>query len=232
VRKYLYQRRLYEKLFKNYTIKQWGLLPTQLDSSVMRRIPVRENFDDRYFTDKFQAMPKHGYTKLFESILNNKNVDIVLGEEFNPEKTTFSFREAMFYSGPVDKFFDYAYGKLEYRSLSFEYETHDKEFFQPAAQVNYPNSELFTRITEPKHATRQKAPITTIIKEFPTNTGEPYYPILNERNLNIYSKYQEIVKSLEAKRIFFMGRSALYKYINMDEAFRDALELFENYARK
>jgi len=219
-------RVLYEKMFKNYTKKQWDLWPKELDASVMNRIPVRTNFDDRYFTDKYQAMPKHGYTKMFDKILNHPNIEIRLNTDYMDIKNTIVPTVKLFFTGPIDTYFKKQFGELQYRSLRFEHETLDMEYFQPTAQVNYPTTETFTRISEPKHATQQKHPKTTIIKEYSTWEGEPYYPVPTKNNQDIFNQYQTEAKKLESKGIFFVGRLANYKYFNMDQAFKNALEFF------
>ncbi len=223
-------RTLYEKLFKNYTKKQWDLWPKELDASVLNRIPVRTNFDDRYFTDKYQAMPKHGYTKMFEKILNHPNIEVRLNTDYANVKDKLGTPEKLFFTGPIDVYFKKQFGELQYRSLRFEHETLDKEYFQPTAQVNYPNTEIFTRISEPKHATQQKHSKTTIIREYSTWEGEPYYPVPTKKNHDIFNQYQTEAKKLESKGVFFVGRLANYKYFNMDQAFKNALDFFNRVA--
>lgn len=220
-------KRLYELIFRNYTKKQWDQEPKDLDSSVLNRIPVRNNFDDRYFTDKFQGMPKNGYTSLFKNMVSNQNIEIRLSTDYFDIKDSITFNK-MFFTGPIDRFFDFIVGeKLQYRSLRFEYENYDKEYFQTRAQINFPNEFDFTRITEPKHATGQIHKKTTIIKEYPTWDGDGYYPVPNKKNQELYEKYQKLAKELENDSIFFVGRMATYKYLNMDQAFQYALELYK-----
>jgi UDP-galactopyranose mutase len=223
---------LYEKMFKNYTKKQWNKDPKQLDASVLARIPVRDNFDDRYFTDKYQAQPDKGFTALFNKMVENDLINILLNTDFFEIKDQFNNYEKLFYSGPIDQFFDYKYSdkKLEYRSLDFVFETHNQEFFQEGPVVNYPNDNKFTRIVEYKHITGQKHQKTTISKEFPTDEGEPYYPVLTAQNRKILRQYQKQANNLD--KIFFIGRLAEYRYINMDEAFNNALRLFEKLEKK
>jgi len=225
-------KKLYIKLFRNYTKKQWGMDPKELDPSIMNRIPVRTNFDDRYFTDKYQAMPKDGYTKLFERMLNNNLITIKLNTSFDDIKNEVENFEKTFFTGRIDQYFNYRYGgKLQYRSLKFKHENLSvDEYYQPYTQVNYPNTKRFTRITEPKHANHLKFKgsnkITTIIKEFPTWKGEPFYPVISPKNQETYKKYQAEAGKLESKNVYFVGRLANYKYFNMDEAFSNALQLF------
>lgn len=220
-------RTLYEKMFKNYTKKQWDMWPAELDASVMDRIPVRTNFDDRYFTDTHQAMPKDGYTKLFERMFDNQNIEVRLNTNYLDIKDSLPRFEKVFFTGPIDEFFGYKFGeKLEYRSLRFEHETLDKEYHQPVAQVNYPSPDIpFTRIMEPKHATGQKHPKTTIIREYSTWDGEPYYPVPSERNKLLYARYQKEAADIEKHGVHFVGRLANYKYFNMDQAFKNALDI-------
>lgn len=223
---------LYEKIFKNYTKKQWDKYPEELDAEVLNRIPVRNNFDDRYFSDNFQGQPKEGYTKLFEKMLAHPNIEVKLKSDFFDIKDSLEW-DKLFYTGPIDKYFDYKYAKeahLEYRSLRFEFETYDREFFQENSVINYPNEEKFTRIVEYKYFTGQTHPKTTISKEFSAKydpeVNEPYYPVPNPKNGEIFKKYQKDALDLEKNGVHFVGRLANYKYFNMDEAFKNALDLF------
>jgi len=213
---------IYEAFFKNYTIKQWGIHPKELDASVTARIPIRTNEEDSYVNDNFQAMPKEGYTKIFEGML--KNIKVMLNTDFTEIKDKIKY-DKLIYTGPIDSYFNYKYGKMPYRSTKFEFETHDKEFFQDFVQVNYPNDFDFTRILEIKHVTKQKHPKTTIVKEFPCSDGEPFYPVPNLKNQELYEKYKKEAEKLE--NIYFIGRLAQYRYLNMDQVIKNALELFE-----
>lgn len=220
---------LYEKIFKNYTKKQWDKYPEELDASVLNRIPVCPNFDDRYFSDKYQYLPKGGYTQMFEKILDHKNITVLLNTDYFDVRDQLNGYEKLFYTGPVDQFFDFKHSiqeKLEYRSIRFVHETLDQEYFQENSVINYPNEEEFTRIVEYKHITGQKNPKTTIVKEYTTDEGEPYYPVPNPRNQAIYEKYREEADKLQ--NIYFVGRLANYKYFNMDQAFKNALDLFKS----
>ena len=218
---------LYEKMFKNYTKKQWDHFPHELDPQIMNRIPVRTNFEDRYFTDKYQAMPKDGYNAMFKNMLTHPNIKIELNTDFKEIQNKIDDAEKIFYTGRIDHFFsDLAFEPLEYRSLTFKFETILKEWYQTVATINYPNEHEYTRITEPKHATRQKLKKTTIIKEYPTWDGEPYYPVLNEKNKLLYKRYEQEAKRLESSGVYFVGRLATFKYLNMDTAIADALTLF------
>ncbi len=221
---------LYDKMFKHYTKKQWDKYPEELDASVLNRIPVRYNYDDRYFSDKYQALPKGGYTKVFEKILNHPNIKVLLNTDYFDVKNDYSGYEKLFYTGPVDRFFDFKHSlteKLEYRSINFVSETRDVEFFQENSVVNYPGTEVpYTRIVEYKHFGNQKSDKTTIVKEFTVDEGDPYYPVPNPRNQEIYNKYKAEADKLVD--IYFVGRLANYKYFNMDQAFKNALDLFES----
>lgn len=221
-------RVLYEKLLKNYTKKHWDLWPSELDASVMNRIPVRPNYDDRYFSDIHQGMPKDGYTKLFERMFHYPGISIQLNTDFFDVKDKLKGYEKLFYTGPIDRFFEYRFSDkdtLQYRSVNFKHQTLNKEFFQPRVQVNYPNERKFTRIIEPKHATGQKHPKTTIIREYSTWEGEPYYPVPNPKNQRLFDEYRR--EAAKLKNIFFVGRLANYKYFNMDQAFRNAMDMYE-----
>lgn len=219
---------LYEKMFKHYTKKQWDKYPVELDASVLDRIPVRTNYDDRYFSDIYQALPKGGYTQLFENILASPNIEILLETDYFDVKDQYKNYEKLFYTGPVDRFFEFKHSlmeKLEYRSINFMSETVDAEFFQENSVVNYPGTEVdFTRIIEYKHFGNQKSDKTTVVKEFTVDEGEPYYPVPNPRNQEIYARYKAETEKLID--VHFVGRLANYKYFNMDQAFKNALDLF------
>lgn len=224
--------KLYEMFFKNYTRKQWRRDPKELDASVCGRIPIRTNRDDRYLSDSFQALPKEGYTALISRILDHPLIDIQLGTDLNMVRDTISFRRLV-YTGPIDEYFDYCHGPLPYRSLRFEPETLQQEFFQPVMQVNYPNDHAFTRIVEIKHATGQQLPHTTIVREYPADYepgGEAYYPIPAPDSAAIYSKYAAMAAA--ETHTHFIGRLAKYKYYNMDQVIGMALAEFEKIANR
>jgi UDP-galactopyranose mutase len=220
-------RELYEKFFRGYTRKQWGLDPSELDAQVTARMPTRTNRDDRYFTDAFQAMPKFGFTRLFASMLDHPNIHLLLNTDYREVKDAIRFKE-MIYTGPVDEFFDYRFGKLPYRCLEFKHETHNKPQYQPVAVVNYPNEYAFTRITEFKHLTGQEHPKTSIVYEFPLSEGDPYYPIPKPENAELYKQYQSLVNETEG--VHFVGRLATYRYYNMDQVVAQALTVFSHIA--
>jgi UDP-galactopyranose mutase len=216
-------RELYEKFFRNYTRKQWGLDPSELDASVTARVPTRTNRDDRYFTDTYQAMPKRGFTRMFENMLDHPNIKILLNCDYREIEREIPFRE-MIYTGPVDSFFNYRYGKLPYRSLEFKHETLNQEWFQPAPVVNYPNEHLYTRITEFKYLTGQEHQKTGIVYEFPQAEGDPYYPVPRKENADIYAKYKALADATPG--VHFVGRLATYKYYNMDQIVAQALTVY------
>jgi UDP-galactopyranose mutase len=222
---------LYEKMFKYYTKKQWDRWPHELDASVLQRIPVRTNSDDRYFSDVHQALPKGGYTQMFERIFDHPNITVHVDTDFFDLRHELEGKcEKLFYTGPIDRFFDFKYSneqdKLQWRSIRFEWQTLDQESFQPNSVVNYPQMEdgKFTRIIEYKKITGQQSDKTTICTEFSTDEGEPYYPVPNPANDAIFQKYRKEADNLS--NIYFVGRLANYKYFNMDQAFKNALDLF------
>ncbi len=216
-------RELYEKMFRGYTRKQWGLDPSELDASVTARIPVRTNRDDRYFTDTYQAMPKHGYTRMFENMLDHKNIKIMLNTDYR-EVCDMLQHKALVFSGPVDEFFHYRYGKLPYRSLEFKHETLEQPLFQDAPVVNYPNERVpYTRITEFKYLTGQDHRKTSIVYEYPRAEGDPYYPVPRPENNALYKKYQALADA--RPDVHFVGRLATYKYYNMDQIVAQALTM-------
>ncbi|MCM0667064.1 UDP-galactopyranose mutase [Flavobacterium tyrosinilyticum] len=225
---------LYEKMFKHYTKKQWDKYPAELDASVLDRIPVRYNYDDRYFSDTYQALPQGGYTQLFENIIKHPNIEILLDTDYFDVKEQYTGYEKLFYTGPVDRFFDFKHSlteKLEYRSINFVSETIDAAFFQENSVVNYPGIEVdFTRIIEYKHFGNQKSEKTTVVREYTVDEGEPYYPVPNPRNGEIYKKYKDEAEKL--LDVHFVGRLANYKYFNMDQAFKNALDLFDSLEKK
>jgi UDP-galactopyranose mutase len=216
-------RELYEKFFRGYTRKQWGLDPSQLDAMVTARVPVRTNRDDRYFADTYQAMPLRGYTRMFENLLDNDNIKILLNTDYREIVDVIPY-EKMIYTGPVDEFFDYRYGKLPYRSLKFEHQTVNQEWVQPVAVVNYPNEHLYTRVTEFKHLTGQEHSKSSLVYEYPMAEGDPYYPVPRPENNELYKKYQALAE--ERSDVHFVGRLATYKYYNMDQVVAQALSVY------
>jgi UDP-galactopyranose mutase len=215
-------RDLYEKFFKNYTRKQWGLDPSELDASVTSRIPVRTNRDDRYFTDSYQVMPLHGFTRMFERMLDHPNIKIMLNADYHDVRGVVPHRELV-YSGPIDAYFGHRFGHLPYRSLRFQFETHACAQFQAAPVINYPNDYDFTRVTEFKYLTGQEHPKTTLVYEFPQAEGDPYYPVPRPENAEMYRRYETLARA--EKSVHFVGRLATYKYYNMDQVVAQALTL-------
>ena len=222
--------KLYNLLVKDYTYKQWNKYPSELDPSVTARIPVRTTHDTRYFSDKYQALPNKGYTYFFKQLLKNKNIKVKLNTNFLEFKKKYDLTNiTIIFTGPIDHYFsDIGYEKLEYRSINFITERYkNMNYYQPNSVVNYPERKYsFTRIVEYKHFLNQKSDHTIITKEITTDKGEPYYPVNTPRNFNLYEKYKKLAKKEEKKNIFFLGRLANYKYINMDEAILNALNFF------
>jgi UDP-galactopyranose mutase len=217
-------RELYEKFFRGYTRKQWGLDPSQLDAQVTARIPTRTNTDDRYFTDTFQYMPLHGYTRMFENMLDHPNIKILLNTDYREIRRMVPCHEII-YTGPIDEYFDFRFGKLPYRSLEFKHETLDKAQHLPVAVVNYPNDHDYTRITEFKQLTGQEHRKTSIVYEYPRAEGDPYYPIPKRECNELYQKYKNLADS--TRGVHFVGRLATYKYYNMDQVVGQALATFD-----
>lgn len=218
-------RDLYEKFFKYFTYKQWGVYPSELDASVLERIPFRTNRDTRYFTDKYQGNPEGGYTKMCQNMLSNSKISILLNTDYKMVIDHIKY-EKMFYTGPLDYYFDYKLGNLKYRSIKLIFETHDCESFQPVASTRWPMDYDYTRITEFKKMTGQKNDKTTILKEIPCEGDEPYYPFPTEENILLAKQYRKLADN--EKNVFFLGRLAEYKYYNMDAIIKRALEVFKN----
>ena len=216
-------RELYQKFFRGYTRKQWGIDPSELDAAVTARVPARTSRDDRYFTDTYQAMPLHGYTRMFENLLAHPNIKVMLQTDYREIEGVVPYRE-MVYTGPVDEFFDCRFGKLPYRSLTFRHETVDAPRFQPVAVVNYPNEHAYTRVTEFKHLTGQEHPKTSIVYEYPCDGGDPYYPVPRPENAELYRRYRELAD--ETPGVWFVGRLATYRYYNMDQVVAQALATY------
>ena len=216
-------RDLYEKFFQNYTRKQWGLDPSQLDASVTSRIPVRTNRDDRYFNDKYQAMPADGYTQMFSAMLDHPNIHIELGLDHSDLPASILYDEVVF-TGPIDEYFGSRFGSLPYRSLRFEHRCLSTQRFQPVAVVNYPNEQRYTRITEYKHLTGQRHAMTAITYEYPQSEGDPYYPIPRPENVALYERYKALADA--TPNVHFVGRLATYRYYNMDQVVAQALTTY------
>ncbi len=215
---------LYEKFFKGYTRKQWGMDPSELDASVAARIPTRSNKDNRYFTDTYQAMPLHGYTRMFENMLSHPNIHIMLNADYKDFEKWIPYKK-MIYTGPIDYFFNHCYGHLPYRSIEFKFKTFEQETYQPTGTVNYPNDQAYTRITEFKYLTGQRHAKTTVVFEYPKADGDPYYPVPRPENAELYKKYQLLAQT--TPDVYFSGRLATYKYYNMDQVVAQSLTLFK-----
>jgi UDP-galactopyranose mutase len=217
-------RELYEKFFRGYTRKQWGLDPSQLDKSVTARVPTRTSTDDRYFADSFQSMPLHGYTRMFENMLDHRNISIMLNTDFEDIAGEFSYDQLIF-TGPIDEFFGERFGRLPYRSLRFMHTTLDQPVFQPVAVVNYPSLSVpHTRITEYKHLTGQQHAKTSLTYEIPDADGDPYYPVPRAENAALFQRYRKLAD--QTAGVHFVGRLATYRYYNMDQVVGQALALY------
>lgn len=229
---------IYEKIFVNYTAKQWGMKPEDMDSAVTARVPVFIGRDNRYFNDSYQILPQNGYTKMIENMINHKNIKLLLNTNFkevckidNKDFYLFGkkFEGKVIYTGQIDELFDYKFGELPYRSVDMKFETIEKEFYQEKATINYPNDYDFTRITEFKHIHPANSSKTTILKEYPQEyiKGEntPYYPIFTDKNQEKYNKYLEYSK--EFSNLLLVGRLAEYKYYDIDDIVKRALEVFK-----
>jgi UDP-galactopyranose mutase len=223
-------RDLYETFFRGYTRKQWGLDPSELDRAVTARVPTRTSTDDRYFTDTFQAMPANGYTRMFEAMLDHPGITLDLGVEYRDVIDRIDVDHIIF-TGPIDEYFDFRFGRLPYRSLQFRHETHDVAEFQPVAVVNYPDEAVpQTRITEYKHLTGQLHAKTSISYEFPSAEGDPYYPIPRTENQALFKRYEALAVAEEG--VTFVGRLATYRYYNMDQVVGQALATYRRMVAK
>jgi UDP-galactopyranose mutase len=217
-------RELYELFFQGYTRKQWGLDPSELDKSVTSRVPTRTNTDDRYFSDKHNIMPADGYTAMFNAMLAHPNIDVLLSTDFRDVMDEIDAGHVV-YTGPIDEYFDWQFGKLPYRSLRFRHEVKDVETFQPVAVVNYPHPQVpYTRITEYKYLTGQKHSKTSITYEYPSAEGDPYYPIPRPENQELFKRYEALADATQG--VTFVGRLATYRYYNMDQVVGQALAAF------
>mgnify|MGYP003575332895 CR=1 FL=1 len=223
-------RELYELFFQGYTRKQWGIDPSQLDKAVTARIPTRTNTDDRYFTDKHQIIPANGYTAMFERMLDHPNIDLMLGTDWRDVRDEIAAGHIVF-TGPIDEYFGFRYGKLPYRSLRFEHKVVETEWHQPVAVVNYPDPDVaWTRVTEYKHLTGQTHVRTSLTYEYPSAEGDPYYPIPRPENQALYKRYERVADATAG--VTFVGRLATYRYYNMDQVVGQALPTFRRMAQQ
>lgn len=218
---------IYKNVFEGYTIKQWGLKPEEIDSTVMSRVPVFIGYDDRYFQDPFQGIPVNGYTKMFEQMLNNPLISIKLNTEWNDIKQDLTY-DRLFFTGSIDEFFDYSEGVLPYRSLRFELQKRTYLYEQPTTTINYPNNYDFTRVCEPKYFLNDQTDHTVLVYEYPEvfemHKNERYYPVSNHANKNLLDKY--LSKARKLSNVYFLGRLGDYSYYNMDQCVDRALKLF------
>ena len=217
-------RDLYNKFFRGYTRKQWALDPSELDASVTARVPTRLNRDDRYFTDTYQAMPIHGYTRMFERMVHHPLISVMLNTDYREVASLLPWQH-MIYSGPIDEFFNFRHGKLPYRSLEFRHVTLPIAQYQPVGTVNFPNEYDYTRISEFKHITGQVHTHTSVVYEYPRADGDPYYPVPRREATELYRKYEADAENLP--HVSFVGRLATYKYYNMDQVVAQALATFK-----
>ena len=216
--------RLYELFFRNYTRKQWERDPRELAADVAKRIPVRENRDGRYFSDQYQGIPKKGYTQLVRNILDHENIKLELMTDYFDVKDKIK-ADITVYTGKLDRYFDYRFGELEYRSLKLDFKTFDMERYQPAAVVNYPNDYDWTRIAEFKYFLNETSDKTTVLFEYPSKEGDPYYVVLSEDNIAMRQKYWTLAEAEENEQnVFFLGRLAEYRYLNMDQVVLNSLK--------
>lgn len=217
-------RDLYNKFFRGYTRKQWALDPSELDASVTARVPTRLNRDDRYFTDTYQAMPLHGYSRMFAAMLSHPRIHVMLNTDYRNIVHRMPWKH-MVYTGPIDSFFDHRFGRLPYRSLRFEHVTMvppcGQEFVQATGTINHPNDHAYTRVTEFKHLTGQRHAETSLVYEYPQADGDPYYPVPRAENTALFRRYEAEAEQLSD--VTFLGRLASYKYYNMDQVVGQAL---------
>ncbi len=220
-------KEIYEKFYKNYTIKQWNIDPKNLSKEIAGRLPIRFNRNPYYVKEKLRFMPKKGFTAMFQKMTNNKKIKIKVNTDFFKIRKKIKFKNFIIYTGEPDRYFDYKYGKLDWRSLIFKFRNYKKNKLQNCVQYNYPNDYKYTRSVEIKHVTKQKSKYTVISKEFPTSKGDPYYPISNSKNIKLFKKYEKLISNEMKKNVFFEGRLAKYKYFNTDEVIESALSLFD-----
>ena len=225
-------KEIYENFYKNYTIKQWGIDPKKLSKNIAGRLPIRFNRNPYSTKEKLRFMPKHGFTKMFNKMIDDKRITIKLNCDYFKIRKNLKYKHFMIYTGEPDKYFDYKYGKLDWRSLIFKFKNLKMKNFQKYVQYNYPNDYKFTRTVEIKHVTKQKSNYTVISREYPTNKGDPYYPISNKKNIDLFNKYKKLIIKEKEKNVFFEGRLANYKYFNTDEVIESSLKLYKYLKKK
>lgn len=224
---------LYEAFYKGYTIKQWGVSPRDLDPSVCGRIPIRYNQDCRYVDHKHQVTPKLGFTEMFRRMLDVPGVDVLLNTNFLDVARATKPRFATVFTGPIDEYFDFRFGKLPWRSLHFDFVEYPQEYRQPCVQINYPNDFAYTRTVEIKHVTHQKCPNTVISYEYSRAEGDPYYPVPAKPNEQLFQRYWSLAQAeQQARNVYFVGRLATYRYYNTDQVIEEAFKTFDNIKAK
>ena len=223
---------IYNNFYKNYTIKQWNIHPSKLSKEIAGRLPIRFNRDPYYVKEKLRYMPKKGFTHMFKNMTTNKRIKIKFNTDFFKIRNKLKFNHFMIYTGEPDRYFDFKYGKLDWRSLIFKFQNFKKNKVQKCVQYNFPNDFKYTRSVEIKHVTKQRSKFTVISKEYPSSRGEPYYPISNKKNIKLFEKYKKLIVKEMKKNIFFEGRLARYKYFNTDEVIESALSLFKSLKKK
>ena len=223
---------IYEKFYKNYTLKQWDIHPKKLAKEIAGRLPIRFNRNPYYVKEKLRFMPKKGFTYMFYKMIKNKKIKVKLNTDFFKFRKKIKFNHFMIYTGEPDRYFNFKYGKLDWRSLIFKFQNFKRKNIQSCVQYNFPNDYKYTRTVEIKHVTKQRSNYTVISKEYPTNKGDPYYPISNQKNIKLFKKYEKLIIKEMKKNIYFEGRLAKYKYFNTDEVIESALDLFNKLKRK
>ena len=223
---------IYEKFYKNYTLKQWNIHPKKLAKEIAGRLPIRFNRNPYYVREKLRFMPKKGFTYMFNKMIKNKKIKVKLNTDFFRLRKKIKFNHFMIYTGEPDRYFNFRYGKLDWRSLIFRFQNFKRKNIQSCVQYNFPNDHKYTRTVEIKHVTKQRNNYTVISKEYPTNKGDPYYPISNQKNIKLFKKYENLIIKEMKKNIYFEGRLAKYKYFNTDEVIESALDLFNKLKKK
>ena len=223
---------IYEKFYKNYTLKQWNIHPKKLAKEIAGRLPIRFNRNPYYVREKLRFMPKKGFTYMFNKMIKSKKIKVKLNTDFFRFRKKIKFNHFMIYTGEPDRYFNFRYGKLDWRSLIFKFQNFKRKNIQSCVQYNFPNDHKYTRTVEIKHVTKQRSNYTVISKEYPTNKGDPYYPISNQKNIKLFKKYENLIIKEMKKNIYFEGRLAKYKYFNTDEVIESALDLFNKLKKK
>ena len=223
---------IYEKFYKNYTLKQWDIHPKKLAKEIAGRLPIRFNRNPYYVKEKLRFMPKKGFTYMFYKMIKNKKIKVKLNTDFFKFRKKIKFNHFMIYTGEPDRYFNFKYGKLDWRSLIFKFQNFKRKNIQSCVQYNFPNDHKYTRTVEIKHVTKQRSNYTVISREYPTNKGDPYYPISNQKNIKLFKKYENLIIKEMKKNIYFEGRLAKYKYFNTDEVIESALDLFNKLKKK